>query len=145
LRNGGFETDSNADTRPDTWTTDATFTRSSAQVHGGSFSGQFTATTNVNVIVKQSVTVTAGNAYAVSGFVNVPATSDTFSLKVQVQWRGGGATLSTSTVSTISAATSGWASINATLTAPAGATSAFLMLNASSLGNTIYVDDFSFG
>jgi hypothetical protein len=35
--------------------------------------------------------------------------------------------------------------INGTVTAPAGATSAFLMLNVSSLGNTIYVDDFSFG
>jgi hypothetical protein len=56
LRNGGFELDANADTRPDTWTTDATFIRSNAEVHGGSFSGRFSATTNVNVIVKQGVT-----------------------------------------------------------------------------------------
>ena len=145
LRNGGFELDANADTRPDTWTTDATFTRSSAQAHAGSFSGQFAATTNVNVIVKQGVTVTAGQTYSVSGFVLVPPTSDTFSLRVQVQWRGGGATVSTSTVGTVSAQTAGWVPINGTVTAPAGATSAFLMLNVSSLGNTIYVDDFSFG
>jgi hypothetical protein len=145
LANGGFELDSNADTRPDSWTTDPTFTRSNAQVHGGSFSGRFTATTNVNVIVKQGVAVTAGKAYTVSGFVNVPATSDTFSLRVQVQWRGGGTTLSTSTVGTVAAQTAGWVPINGTVTAPAGATSAFLLLNVSSLGNTIYVDDFSFG
>jgi hypothetical protein len=99
----------------------------------------------VNVIVKQSVTVTAGKAYTVSGFVLVPATSDTFSLRVQVQWRGGGAALSTATVGTVSAQTAGWVPVNGRATAPAGATSAFFMLNVSSLGNTIYVDDFSFG
>jgi hypothetical protein len=89
--------------------------------------------------------VTAGQTYSVSGFVLVPPTSDTFSLRVQVQWRGGGATLSTPTVGTVSAQTAGWVPINATVTSPAGATSAFLMLNVSSLGNTIYVDDFSLG
>jgi len=150
LLNSGFENDANGDTHPDSWTIDpasaaATFTRSNAQVHGGSYAGQFAATTNVNVIAKQGVTVTAGKTYTVSGYVLVPATSDTFSLRVQVQWRGNGATISTPTVATISAATGGWVPINATVTAPSGATSAWLMLNASSLGNTIYVDDFAFG
>jgi hypothetical protein len=45
----------------------------------------------------------------------------------------------------VSAQTAGWVPVNGTVTAPAGATSAFFMLNVSSLGNTIYVDDFSFG
>jgi hypothetical protein len=145
LVNSGFELDSNGDTRPDTWTSDATFIRSNAQVHGGSYSGRFSATTNVNVIVKQGMTVTAGRTYTVGGFVFVPATSDTFSLKVQVQWRGGGVTLSTPTVATVSTQTAGWVPIKGTVTAPSGATSAWLMLNVSSLGTTIYVDDFSFG
>jgi hypothetical protein len=145
LANGGFELDGNADTRPDSWSADPTFARSNAQLHGGSFSGRFAATTNVNVIVKQGATVTAGKAYSVSGFVFVPATSDTFSLRVQVQWRGGGAALATATVGTVSAQTAGWVPVNGTVTAPAGATSSFFMLNVSSLGNIIYVDDFSFG
>ena len=150
LLNSGFELDSNGDTRPDSWTIDpstaaSVFTRSAAQVHGGSYSGRFSATTNVNVIVKQGVTVTAGNTYTIAGFVLVPPTSDTFSLRVQVQWRGGGATISTPTIATVSAPTGGWVPINVATTAPSGATSAWLMLNVSSLGNTIHVDDFSFG
>jgi parallel beta-helix repeat protein len=150
LLNGGFELDSNGDTRPDSWTIDpstaaSVFTRSAEQVHGGSYSGRFSATTNVNVIVKQGITVTAGNSYTIAGFVLVPPTSDTFSLRVQVQWRGGGVTISTPTVATVSAQTGGWVPINVAATAPSGATSAWLMLNVSSLGNTIHVDDFSFG
>ena len=89
--------------------------------------------------------MTAGKTYTVSGFVLVPPTSDAFSLRVQVQWRGNGATLSTPTVATVSAQTGGWVPINATVTAPSGATSAWLLLNVSSLGNTFYVDDFTFG
>jgi hypothetical protein len=96
-------------------------------------------------ILKQGAAVTAGNTYTISGYVLVPPTSDTFSLRIQVQWRGNGATLSTPTVATVSAPTGGWVPINATATAPSGATSAWLMLNASSLGNTIFVDDFTFG
>jgi hypothetical protein len=150
LLNSGFELDSNGDTRPDSWTIDpstaaAMFSRSADQVHGGSYSGRFAATTNGNVIVKQGTSVTAGKTYTVGGFVFVPPTSDTFSLRVQVQWRGNGATLSTPTVATVSAQTGGWVPINATVTAPSGATSAWLMLNVSSLGNTFYVDDFTFG
>ena len=150
LLNSGFETDANGDTRPDSWTIDpasagTTFTRSAEQHHAGSYSGRFAATTNVNVIAKQGAAVTAGTTYTISGFVLVPPTSDTFSLRVQVQWRGNGATLSTPTLATISTATGGWTPINVTATAPSGATSAWLLLNVSSLGNTIFVDDFTFG
>ncbi len=150
LLNTSFETDANGDTRPDSWTIDpssanTTFTRSAEQHQSGSYAGRFSATTNINVIVKQGAAVTAGNTYTISGYVLVPPTSDTFSLRIQVQWRGNGATLSTPTVATVSAPTGGWVPINATATAPSGATSAWLMLNASSLGNTIFVDDFTFG
>lgn len=146
LRNPGFETDANADTRPDSWTSDARFTRSSAVApHGGTFAGRLAATDNSTVTIAQTV----GNQpfvipYVFSGWVNIPATADTFSLALRVRWRNAAnGTISVSTVRTFTAATAGWTQATATLTPPAGANNAVVELAATSLGTAIYLDDLS--
>ena len=55
LQNPGFELDANTDNKPDSWTSNAKFTRSSDLVHGGSFSGKHFDTTNSNYTIKQTV------------------------------------------------------------------------------------------
>jgi len=144
MANPGFELDANGDTRPDNWTTNNAFTRSSAVIHGGSFAGRHQSTGNVGYNVYQVVTgITAGTPYTFDGWLNIPATSDAFTFKIQLKWRGAGGAISTSTIFTRTTATSGWLQMNANTTAPAGATSVRVTMKLSSLNATIYVDDFS--
>ncbi len=147
LANPGFELDANGDGAPDTWTAWVNFTRSNAVVHGGSFAGRFQATDNSSGKTDQRVNnLTAGTTYQVSGWVNIPATADAFTLKLQVRWvNTANNTISTDTVKTYSAATSGWNQASAALVAPAGTVKADMKLVVSSLNATIYVDDLSFG
>jgi hypothetical protein len=57
--------------------------------------------------------------------VNIPSTSDSFTFKFQVRWRNASnSTLSTKTIKTYTAATSGWNEAAASLIAPAGTTNA---------------------
>lgn len=145
--NPGFELDANADGLPDTWTTWSKFTRSNAVIHSASFAGRFKSTANDGATIKQTVTgLTAGTSYRFSGWVNIPATTDAFTIKLQVVWQNSsGGTISTSTVKTYSAETSGWNQATGTLVAPAGTVRATIQMVVSSLNATIYVDDFSFG
>ena len=77
--------------------------------------------------------------------IDIPATSDAFTFKLQVRWRdASNATISTSVVATYSAATSGWTTASASLLAPAGTTNAQVQMVVSSLNATIYADDFDF-
>jgi hypothetical protein len=50
--------------------------------------------------------------------------------------------LSTSTIKTYTAATSGWNQATGSLTAPAGTTNAQVQIAVTSLNRTIYVDEF---
>jgi hypothetical protein len=144
MTNLGFELDANADTRPDAWTTDTAFTRSSAVVHGGTFSGRHASSTNAAYNVYQTANgITAGVSYAFSGWVNIPATADAFTFQVQLKWRGAGGNLRTDTIVNLTTPTAGWIQMNANATAPSGATSVRVTMKLKSLNAVIYVDDFS--
>jgi hypothetical protein len=148
LANPGFELDANGDTKPDSWSQNNKFTRSSAGPHGGSYAGKFRATDNSDLTIAQTITgLTAGTTYKVAGWVNIPAQNDaSFTFKLQVSWRNASnTTISTKTIKSYIAATGGWNQATASLVAPAGTTNAQVQLVASSLNGTIYVDDISFG
>ncbi len=146
LANPGFELDANNDGLPDAWTAWANFTRSGAVVHGGSFAGRFQASVDTDGKTDQRVeNLAAGTPYTLSGWVNIPATADAFTFKLQVRWmNSSNNTISTDTIKTYTAATSGWDQATGTLVAPAGTVKAEVKLVVSSLNATIYVDDFSF-
>lgn len=146
LINPGFEIDANGDTRPDSWTTDTRVTRSSAAKRSGSYAMRHSATDNSAYTISQGVTgLTAGTMYTVGGWINIPATSDTFTFKLEVQWRNASnSVISTSAIKSYSAATSGWNQATASLVAPAGTTNAQVRMVVTSLNATIYVDDMEF-
>jgi len=146
LLNGGFELDANADSRPDSWTSNAKFTRSNVVVHSGSYAGRHLATNNSNHTISQTVNgLVAGNTYRLSGWVNIPTTSDAFTLVIDVEWRDASNVLiSRSTVKSYSGSTAGWDLAQADLVAPAGATRALVRMVITNLNATIYVDGFAF-
>jgi hypothetical protein len=152
LANPGFETDANGDGRPDVWSTNSRFSRLCAPnvpapgPHQDSCVGRFTATDNSDGKSSQIVDgLIAGATYSFAGWVNIPATSDSFTFKLQVQWlNSSNSSLSTKTVATYSAATSGWQQATFIGAAPAGTAKADIRLVATSLNMTIYVDDISF-
>jgi len=146
LGNPGFELDANNDGKPDVWTLDSRFTRSNTLVFSGSYAGRFSASDNSGVTIQQTVkTVVAGVPYAFSGRVNIPSSSDTFTFRIEVQWRNASnAVISTSTIQTYTASTNGWTQATASLTAPSGTTHALIVMVVSSLNRTIYVDEFAF-
>ena len=146
LLNPGFELDANNDTRPDDWSTATQFSRSSAVVHSGSFSGRHFSTTNSDHTITQKVSnLTAGTTYTFKAWVNIPATSDAFSVEMQVRWRNSSGTeLRTDIVKAYAGATGGWDLATASLVAPTGTTNAVVRMKVKSLNATIYVDDVSF-
>ena len=146
LKNPGFETDSNADNKPDSWSSNSNFTITTTSVHSGTFSGKHRSTANAGYNVKQVVkNLTAGRTYNFSGWANIPAQTDpTFNLIIQIKWRNSlNKVISTTTVKNYSSSTSGWNQAIKTVTAPTGATNAVVNMQIKSLNGTIYVDDFS--
>jgi Carbohydrate binding domain len=147
LANPGFESDPDNDGKPNKWVPyDSSFTRRNSVVHGGSYAGRQFATSNSDYNISQIVNyLTAGTTYNFSGWVNIPATSDSFTFKLQVRWRDvNNNNIRTDTVKTYTGPTSGWNLATASLVAPAGATNARVQMAATSLNATIYVDDFVF-
>ncbi len=144
--NGGFEVDSNGDTRPDGWTSNAGFTRSNAvTAQEGAFVGQHATTANNGWNTYQQVDVTAGETYSFAGRVNIPTTADRFKFQVRIQWRGSSKTVELIKKYTDDTGGSWELLTDASLVAPAGATSARIQMVPASLNGTIYVDDFAFG
>lgn len=149
LVNSGFEADANGDTRPDGWSSNARFTRSTeTPPHEGSFVGQHRATdtdTTAYTISQVVKGLAAGSAYSVSGSVNIPVTTDRFTFRLLVSWRNASnSVLSTSVVATYTAGTSGWVPTKTTLLAPAGTTNAQMRMHIKGLDGTLYVDGFDF-
>lgn len=146
LANGSFELDANNDGRPDDWTPNSKFTRTSAEAIDGSYAGMLAATDDSSASIGQRIAnVTSGAAYSFEGRVNIPATGDSFRLRLLVRWRdASNRVISTTTVRSYSAGTSGWDAAQASLVAPAGATQAEVVMVANSLNTTIYVDGFLF-
>jgi hypothetical protein len=147
LRNAGFELDANGDNRPDNWTNNGRFTRSSTSVFAGSFSGRHRATDNLGHTIQQTVGgLTAGRTYSFSGRVNIPATTDAFTFRLQIRWRNASnRTIRTDTIKTYTGATAGWNLATGSRVAPAGTTNAQVRMVAANLNATIYVDAFNFG
>jgi hypothetical protein len=147
LKNASFELDANGDNRPDNWTSNSKFTRSSAVVHAGSYAGRFRATDNSGATIFQTVPqLTAGTTYTFADWVNIPSTSDSFTFKLQVRWRNASNnTIRTDTIKSYTDDTKGtWNEVRRSLVAPAGTTSAQVRMVVSSLNATVYVDDFVF-
>jgi hypothetical protein len=147
LQNGGFELDTNADNRPDSWTSSNRFSRSATLVRSGGYAGKHFATNNPNYTISQQVTnLVAGQPYSFSGAVNIPSTSDSFTFKLDILWRSSsGSTLRTDTLKTYSGPTGGWDLVTAHLSpAPTGTNNAQIRMVVSSLNTTVYVDDFVF-
>jgi hypothetical protein len=144
LINPSFEADTNNDSKPDSWTTDNGFTRSSILVHTGGYAGRFFSNTNASYSILQNIKgIIPGRGYSFSGWVNIPTTTDNFTLALQAVWKkSNGGTISTSTVKTYSSSTGGWNNAAGSFVAPANAASVDFVLSVQSLKATIYVDDF---
>jgi fibronectin type 3 domain-containing protein len=145
ILNPGFELDANNDTRPDSWSSNANFTRSNALARSGTYSGRHLATNNAGYTITQVVTgLTVGTTYTPVGWVNIPSTTDAFTLTLRVRWRNASNTvLRTDTIKAYTASTSGWDKATTNLVAPTGTTNAQVQMVLSSLNATIYVDDFA--
>lgn len=145
LLNPGFELDANNDTRPDSWTSNTNVTRSSLVVRSESFAMRHFSTSNTGYTISQTVSgLAAGATYTFGGWVNIPATSDTFTFTLRIRWRNASNTiLRTDNIKVYSAATGGWNKATANLVAPTGTTNALAQMVVSSLNATIYVDDFA--
>jgi hypothetical protein len=145
LTNAGFEMDADSNSIPDDWGTKTKFTRSAAiAAHSGGFAGRHFADNDSGYTIFQEASVNAGTSYAFGAWVNIPPTADAFSFYVRVRWMTGTTVIRTITVGTFTRATTGWQEVSAaSLAAPAGATSARVMMAVNSLNGSIYVDDFS--
>lgn len=149
LGNPSFETDANADGKPDSWSTNTKFTRSTAILAiDGNYVGRFFATDNSAATITQVVNgLSAGTTYDFSGWVNIPPTSDSFTFKIQVKWRNASNTVIGTPVIIQSypiqtSGLNGWSNALKSLVAPAGTTNAQIQMVVSSLNATIYVDRF---
>ena len=144
LLNPGFEADANADGRADAWSSVAGFSRSSEVVHSGTHAGRLSANDS-SLTPYQQVSVTAGAAYDLSGWVNAPTTADAFSVKIQVKWRTATEPISTVPVAKYFDDTGGaWHAFSGSVVAPPGATAVRVTIAADSLIGPVYVDDFGF-
>ncbi|MEJ7802272.1 MAG: metallophosphoesterase [Candidatus Limnocylindria bacterium] len=142
LLNSDFEADANGDNKPDAWKANTYFTRSAAVVHGGSFAGRWQSTSNNGPSSYQQVNVSAGANYTVGGWVNIPATADSFTFQIKLQWRSASGAISANVIRNFTDDTAGaWQQVTGTVIAPTGATAARVQMITSSLKGTIYVDD----
>ena len=143
LLNPSFEIDANADNRPDSWTSSARFLRSTDSVRSGTYGGRHRATNNASYTVGQTITgLTAGRVYGFSGWVNIPTTTDAFTLAFRIQWRNSSnRAISTQTIATFNAQTGSWVKSTGSYTAPVGTTGAVVNMVVSSLNATVHVDD----
>jgi hypothetical protein len=145
LLNPAFEFDRDGNARPDGWSTNSGFTRSSDADRSGSFGGKLKGTDNSGYTTYQLLTRLSARNYSFSGAVNVPPTSDSFTFNLHIQWLdSAGNGIRSDVFQTLTGTTAGWQQVAKTLSAPAGTAQARLVLSAGNLNASIYVDDFSF-
>jgi len=147
LKNSGFETDGNGDGKPDNWSTNTRISRSTTSVHSGTYAMRHAATDNGSYTIysERMLNIQPGAAYNLSGWVNIPKTSDSFTFKLVIAWwNSSNSLLSTTTIKSYTAATSGWTSFAGSATAPSSTSNVTIRMVVSSLNATIYVDDFAF-
>ncbi|TAH52142.1 MAG: hypothetical protein EYC68_07535 [Chloroflexota bacterium] len=147
LLNPGFENDQDGNKIPDNWGTNTKFQRVSKPHIQGSYAGRLTATDNKAATIAQRIlNLTGGTTYAASCQVNIPATTDVFSFRVQIRWYDSATKALRNDVvgQTFKTKTSGWVRVTKDIVAPAGATQADFQLVATSLNTKIHIDDCSF-
>jgi PKD repeat protein len=145
LLNPGFEIDANSNARPDSWSSNQYFSRSSGTVAAGTYAGRWQSTANNGPASYQDVSVSAGARYTFMGLVNAPVTGDSFTFEIKILWRNASGAVSGSVVRKLVDDTNGaWQQVSGTVTAPMGATIARVQMKAGSLNGTIYVDEFRF-
>jgi len=146
LANPGFELDADNNIKPDSWSGNSNFTRSNDLVYAGSYAGRHFSTANSGYTITQTVNNLApGTTCSFSGWVNVPPTSDGFTLDLQLRWSTAtDSTIKTHTIKTYSGPSVGWVNATASLVAPPGTAKAQVRMKVSSLNATVYVDDFTF-
>ncbi len=145
VRNGGFERDRNGNHRPDFWTVNPAFTRTSLARHDGTYSGRHRSAADVSYTIRQDLNdVVAGETYHFEGWTKIPATSDAFFYRIRIVWFGSnGAKISTSGIDAFTAQTVTWAHTAENVTAPAGTVRGKMVMSVSGLSGTIYADSFS--
>ena len=148
LINSDFEQDDNGDRRPDGWSVNKIFTRSSEQIYSGGFSGKLALNSSTRTSVWQWMPqVAAGSAYTFSGYVNIPSASSTIDFQLELSWwsDNGQHLIMTVPIKHYSSSTSGlWQAVRTTASAPPGTQSATVRLVIKSLRGRIYVDRFAF-
>jgi hypothetical protein len=147
LRNPGFELDADRDGKPDVWSRDDRFSRSSAVKHSDKYAGRHSASRTASYTIRQTVAdVRAGATYRFSGEVNIPSNHSSFTFKIQVRWLDGdGKTIRTDTIRTFRNDTRGdWKRARADMVAPSDADRAQIRMVVQDLVGKIYVDDFVF-
>lgn len=112
-------------------------------VHSGSYAMQHAATDNKGYTIAQTVNnIVAGGAYDVSGWVNIPQTTDAFTFKLEVKWQNAsGSTLRTDVVKSFTGPTNGWTNTATRLLSPSSTAQVQVRMVVSSLNATIYTDD----
>lgn len=130
--------------RPDAWSANANFSRSSTVAHHNTYSGKHGPGAEATYSVRQTLaSVKAGADYHFSGWVNIPATTDEFNFQIRVVWFGSdGATLGSSGINGYSASTAGWVEATETVVAPPGTIFGKLVMSAELMSATVYVDQF---
>jgi hypothetical protein len=147
VTNGGFETPGSPPAGWSVVTSAGTpaVTQTSADRRSGSASMQLAAPDDASFIVSQKVAV-AGGPRTLEGWIKIPATTDAFTVRIEVQWLDAGSgVLRTDLGRTYTRSTGGWDQTMITKNPPAGATSAVIRINITSLKATLYADDFAFG
>ncbi|HSH79672.1 MAG TPA: FG-GAP-like repeat-containing protein [Herpetosiphonaceae bacterium] len=147
LANPGFEQDANSNGKPDNWSTNSRVSRSTTSVHSGTYAMRHAATDNGSYTIysDRMFNIQPGAAYNLSGWVNIPKTSDHFTFKLVIAWWNSSNTLlGTTTIKSYTAATGGWTAFAGSATAPSSTSNATVRMVVSSLNATIYADDFSF-
>jgi hypothetical protein len=152
LKNSSFEEyvwDANYDPRPTNWTQNANFQYDYYDEEGRfrTHSGIHTSTANANYTVGQQVGgIVAGQRYRFNGWVSIPHTTDTFSFKLEIQWRNSSnAVVGTTPIKTYTSRTFDWDQAVSSAVAPAGAVKADVRMVVGSLNALVRVDDFTFG
>jgi hypothetical protein len=146
LSNDDLEVDANADGRPDVWWQLSRFTRSAAERHLGTYSGQATSDGTAFTPGQRITKVVPGATYAAAVWLDVPQSAASSSLRVTVRWLDpSGATITAPLLVTHSGATPGWIWLGGSFTAPPGASFAYLELRFVGLNGTAYVDTAYFG
>ncbi len=143
VRNGSFEEDRSGDHRPDAWTINTHFSRSSLAHHVGTYSGRHEGVGESSYTVRQDLAdVVGGETYHFEGWTKIP-TTDAFFYRVRILWMdGSGAEIGRSQLAVFTSSTT-WKQSMRNVTAPPGTVRARFVMSISGLSGTIYVDGFS--